>query len=82
MRIEASADAVHFIIEDTGPGIPSDKSDFIFEKFTKLDMFTEGLGLGLFLCRRVVMLMDGTLTLDPHYTNGSRFVVSLPISVY
>ena len=37
MRIEASADAVHFIIEDTGPGIPSDKSDFIFEKFTKLD---------------------------------------------
>lgn len=77
MRIEATGDAVSFIIEDTGPGIPADKADFIFDKFTKINMFTEGLGLGLFLCRRVVMLMDGTLTYDPQYTNGSRFVVSL-----
>ena len=77
MRIEATDDAVSFIIEDTGSGIPADKAEFIFEKFTKIDMFTEGLGLGLFLCRRVVMLMGGTLTYDPQYTNGSRFVVSL-----
>ena len=80
MRIEATADAVNFTIEDTGPGIPADKADFIFDKFTKIDMFTEGLGLGLFLCRRVVMLLNGTLTFDPSYTNGSRFVVSLPLS--
>ena len=79
MRIEATDTVVNFIVEDTGPGIPSDKADFIFEKFTKIDMFTEGLGLGLFLCRRVVMLMDGSLTLDPQYTKGSRFVVSLPL---
>ena len=79
MRIEATADVVNFTIEDTGPGIPPDKADFIFEKFTKLDMFTEGLGLGLFLCRRVIMLMGGTLTYDPQYTGGSRFVTSLPL---
>ena len=79
MRIEATDDVVNFTVEDTGPGIPTDKADFIFEKFTKVDMFTEGLGLGLFLCRRVVMLMDGTLTLDTQYTGGSRFVVSLPL---
>jgi signal transduction histidine kinase len=79
MRIEATDDVVNFIVEDTGPGIPLDKGDFIFEKFTKVDMFTEGLGLGLFLCRRVVMLMGGTLTLDTQYTSGNRFVVSLPL---
>lgn len=79
MRIETTDDVVNFTVEDTGPGIPTDKADFIFEKFTKVDMFTEGLGLGLFLCRRVVMLMDGTLTLDTQYTGGSRFVVSLPL---
>jgi signal transduction histidine kinase len=79
VRIDANDEVVNFTIEDTGPGIPSDKADFIFEKFTKIDMFTEGLGLGLFLCRRVVMLMDGSLTLDPQYTKGSRFVVSLPL---
>ena len=79
MRIETADNMVNFAIEDTGPGIPADKADFIFEKFTKLDMFTEGLGLGLFLCRRVIMLMNGTLTYDPQYTPGSRFVVSLPL---
>ncbi len=79
MRIEVTESDVNFTIEDTGLGIPSEKADFIFEKFTKVDMFTEGLGLGLFLCRRVIMLMDGTLTLDSQYTGGSRFIVSLPL---
>ena len=79
MRIDADDAHVRFTIEDTGPGIPADKADFIFEKFTKIDMFTEGLGLGLFLCHRVVELMGGTLTLDPQYTNGSRFVLELPL---
>jgi signal transduction histidine kinase len=79
MRIDADDDHVHFTVEDTGPGIPSDKADFIFEKFTKINMFTEGLGLGLFLCRRVVELLGGHLTLDPQYTKGSRFVLELPL---
>jgi len=78
LRIEATEEAVRFSVEDTGPGIPADKTGFVFEKFTKLDMFTEGLGLGLFLCHRVVELMGGSLTLDPQYTGGSRFVVELP----
>lgn len=79
MRIDATDDAVVFTIEDTGPGIPADKTDFVFEKFTKLDMFTDGLGLGLFLCQRVVQLMGGRLTLDTQYTEGSRFVLELPL---
>lgn len=78
MRVEATDDDVLFTIEDTGPGIPADKAGFIFDKFTKIDIFTEGLGLGLFLCQRVVQLMGGRLTLDPQYTTGSRFILSLP----
>jgi signal transduction histidine kinase len=78
MRIDSTNDNVLFTVEDTGPGIPPDKAEFIFEKFTKINLFTEGLGLGLFLCRRVVQLMGGSLTLDPQYTSGSRFVVELP----
>ena len=79
MRVETAGNDLLFTIEDTGPGIPPDKADFIFEKFTKIDMFTEGLGLGLFLCRRVVQLMGGSLTLDSEYTGGSRFVVKLSL---
>ena len=75
LRLDADGDAVRFTVEDTGPGIPADKTDFVFEKFTKLDMFTDGLGLGLFLCQRVVQLMGGSLTLDAQYTGGSRFVL-------
>ena len=78
MRIDATDTTVRFTVEDTGPGIPADKKDFVFEKFTKLNMFTDGLGLGLFLCQRVVQLMGGSLTLDTHYTEGSRFVLELP----
>ncbi len=77
MRIDTTDNAVRFIVEDTGPGIPADKTNFVFEKFTKLDMFTDGLGLGLFLCQRVVQLMGGSLTLDTEYTDGSRFVLEL-----
>ena len=80
MRIDTVGDNVLFTIEDTGSKIPSDKADFIFEKFTKIDIFTEGLGLGLFLCRRVVQLMGGSLTLDPQYTGGNRFVLELPLT--
>lgn len=79
MRVETAGNDLLFTIEDTGPGIPPDKADFIFEKFTKIDMFTEGLGLGLFLCRRVVQLMGGSLTLDSEYIGGSRFVVKLSL---
>ena len=78
MRVETTDAKVLFTVEDTGLGIPADKADFIFDKFTKIDMFTEDLGLGLFLCQRVVQLMGGSLTLDPQYTNGSRFILSLP----
>ena len=79
MRVETGEDAVRFTVEDTGPGIPAEKAEFVFEKFTKLNMFTEGLGLGLFLCQRVVQLMGGNLTLDTQYSGGSRFVLEIPV---
>jgi signal transduction histidine kinase len=73
----ADGDGVRFAIEDHGPGIPADKVDIVFDKFTKLNMFTEGLGIGLYLCRRIVNLMGGTLTLDTQYAGGSRFVIAI-----
>ena len=81
LKVEISDDNnVCFIVEDSGPGIPADKADVIFEKFTKLDIFTEGLGLGLYLCHRIVNLMGGSLTLDTQHTTGSRFVLSLRLT--
>ena len=68
-----------FQISDTGPGIPFDDRDRIFNQFTKLNNFNEGLGMGLYLCRRLAILLGGTLDLDITYTNGASFVLILPI---
>lgn len=70
---------VCFRVSDTGPGIPLDDRERIFNQFTKLNSFNEGLGMGLYLCRRLATLLGGSLDLDVTYTNGASFVLILPI---
>ena len=70
---------VCFRVSDTGPGIPFDDRERIFNQFTKLNSFNEGLGMGLYLCRRLATLLGGSLDLDVTYTNGASFVLILPI---
>ena len=67
------------IVEDTGCGIPAAEAEHIFERFVKLDTFKEGIGLGLPLCRMLIEKLGGTVRLDTSYTQGARFVVTLPI---
>ena len=70
---------IQFAVADTGMGIPEDKRDTVFAQFTKLNTFTEGVGLGLSLCKRTIVQMGGDIYLDGHYSPGSRFVITLPI---
>ena len=67
-------------VEDTGCGIPAAEAEHIFERFVKLDTFKEGIGLGLPLCRMLIEKLGGTVRLDTTYTEGARFIVTLPIS--
>lgn len=70
---------VALTVSDTGPGIaPADRSR-IFNQFTKLNSFSEGIGLGLPLGRQNARLLGGELTLEESYTDGTRFIVTLPI---
>lgn len=69
-------------ITDTGCGIPADKSEWIFERFTKNDDFIPGSGLGLYLCRLITQRLNGSLKLDTGYTGGARFVLRLPVNPY
>lgn len=75
-----SSDVVCFYVTDTGIGVPEADSEHIFDQFTKLNNFNEGLGLGLTLCRKVLVLLGGTIQLDTSYTGGARFVITLPIN--
>ena len=72
-------DKLHFAVADTGSGIPCDKRDYIFERFSKLDSFAQGAGLGLPIARMVAERLGGTLTLDAGYTGGAKFDLIIPI---
>lgn len=68
-----------FSVTDTGIGIPKDKQEYVFERFAKVDTFVQGTGLGLSIGRICAEKMGGSLILDPDYTGGCRFVLTLPL---
>lgn len=78
LRLRANISHVIFTVEDNGPGIATEDRESIFSKFTKLDDFSEGLGLGLSISRQFARLLGGELSLDATYTQGSRFVLRIP----
>jgi signal transduction histidine kinase len=66
-------------ISDTGIGIAPQDRDRVFEKFVQLDDYTDGVGLGLPLSRRLARNLGGDLQLDNTYKGGSRFLFTLPV---
>lgn len=74
-------DKLHFAVADTGPGIPCDKREYVFERFSKLDSFVQGAGLGLPIARMVAERLGGTLTLDASYSGGAKFDLIIPINI-
>ena len=70
---------VTFSVTDTGPGVPDDQAEKIFDRFTKLNEFVQGTGLGLSICREIATKMGGRVFLDTSYkAGGARFVFVLP----
>jgi signal transduction histidine kinase/ActR/RegA family two-component response regulator len=72
-----------FAIEDSGPGIPAEDRERIFEPFTRItrDPRVEGTGLGLPISRRLTEAMGGRLTLVSHAEQGSTFTVELELAL-
>jgi signal transduction histidine kinase len=72
---------VAIIVADTGPGIPAEKREMIFEPFVQLDrslsQTREGLGLGLAISRDLARGMAGDLIVENHDGTGARFVLTL-----
>ena len=74
---------VRIEVLDTGPGIPADKQEVIFQEFTRLEKSSgnvHGLGLGLSIVRRIAKVLGHELSLQSNAGKGSRFSVKLPIS--
>ena len=79
MSVSVVGKKVLFVVEDTGIGIPAEEAENIFNEFVQLDEYTDGTGIGLPIARSLARHMQGDVVLDTSYTNGARFVMTLPL---
>ena len=77
---------IHFIIEDDGPGIPSEDLPHIFEKFFRsTDQNVKdkmGSGLGLAMTAEIINLHGGEVGAESEQGNGTKFTIKLPKEKY
>jgi len=84
VELEPAADRVRAVIADRGIGIPAEALPRIFDEFYRAanakEMQTEGTGLGLALCKRIVDFYGGSIAVESVENQGSTFTVFLPLS--
>lgn len=70
--------SIRIEVEDTGIGIKPEFLDSIFERFYKMDSFTQGTGLGLTICKTIVEALHGNIGVESEPGKGSCFWFTLP----
>jgi two-component system OmpR family sensor kinase len=82
VRVREAASTVEIVVEDQGPGIDPEDAASVFAPFFRgrraRASAPSGAGLGLALAERGLGEHGGTLRLDPSYSEGARFIASLP----
>lgn len=83
LKAKKTGDNVRIIVEDNNQPIPKKDLEKIFEKFYRGKQArnkTPGVGLGLYICKRLVELMKGKIWVETKKGRGNQFVVELPVS--
>lgn len=76
--------AIRYEVEDNGVGIPEDKKEFVFEKFSQVGREfnkSEGTGLGLSIVKNLLEMMDSKIHLDSKEGRGTRFYFDLELEI-
>ena len=69
-------------VDDTGPGIPHDHRELLFQEFVRLDPDAgSGIGIGLAISRRIALALGGNIIVDSEPGRGSTFELWLPLTV-
>jgi signal transduction histidine kinase len=77
VKLESTARSVLITVTDNGPGVPPDQLEKLFQAFVTSGKPT-GTGLGLYLCRRYVELMQGDIRAQSKPGQGASFSIRLP----
>ena len=77
--LEAEEKMIKFYVSDTGCGIPKDELDNIIARFVQLSDFEQGVGLGLAICKGLVLKMGGNISVISEEGFGSTFIFTLPM---
>lgn len=74
LSVSETPEQVLFSVRDTGPGIPEDKRQMIFEKYSQMEEHKDmGFGLGLAMCKMTVELHKGKIWVESEVGKGSNF---------
>ena len=79
LRLAQQEQMLRFIVEDNGIGVPESEAEHIFDEFVQLDDYYDGTGIGLTVARSIARRLGGDVVIDTTYTDGARFIFSLPI---
>lgn len=78
--ISDDSNTYSFTVTDTGIGIPLGREEEVFQRFKKLNKYSQGVGLGLPVSRLIARLLGGDVVIDREYKGpGTRFIFSLSI---
>ncbi|WP_299216567.1 response regulator [uncultured Aquimarina sp.] len=75
---------IRYEVEDSGVGIPEDKKDYVFEKFSQVDRESnkvEGTGLGLSIVKNLLEMMDSKVYLESNEGRGAKFYFDLKLEI-
>ena len=78
IRLTADDETIRTSVIDTGCGIPKDKVDAIFTRFTKLNDCVQGTGLGLTICQMIADRLKGSIEVKSELGKGSIFSFAIP----
>lgn len=80
IQVQADENFTTIIYHDSGPGISEENQRMVFERFERAGapLSISGLGLGLFICKKIVEAMNGTIHLESAPGKGTTFIMKLP----
>lgn len=79
LKVNSNSDHIQFAVIDTGIGIPKEHIAKIFDDYYQVNNNSAGMGLGLSLCKRLIHLMGGDITVVSTVNKGSKFTFSIPL---